>query len=204
MNRILRKLDELEKKLDRLASAPAVANAGEATAAAAGEKECIIKEFYVPSVYIYKHDDKGNQDGIYISCLDYAYVMQTSGGRFLMRGHLFGDTSNSTGTILSSLREFAEGLGLTIDKDAKKLTIAMQIINRFGHLVNGAYVRADGDLFTYRDFNFEEYVGALTNQELLANQYTNEAMKVDPAWSKEELLQQIIRFIGSLNSKYKR
>ena len=78
----------------------------------------------------------------------------------------------------------------------------MQIINKFGHFVNGAYVCADGNLFIYYDFNFEEYVGALTNQDLLANQFTNEAMKVDPSWSKEELLQQIIRFIGSLNSKY--
>lgn len=78
----------------------------------------------------------------------------------------------------------------------------MQIINRFGHIVNGVYVRGDGNLFTYWDFNFEAYVGVLTNQDLLANQFTNEAMKVDPAWSKEELLQEIIRFIGSLNSKY--
>lgn len=131
--------------------------------------------------------------------------MQTSGGRLLRRGDCaFGYNSNTStySTTAASLREFAEGLGLTIDKDAKKLTIAMQIINRFGHLVNGAYVRADGDLFTYQDFNFEEYVGVLTNQDLLANQYTNEAMKVDPSWTKEELLQQIIRFTGSLNSKY--
>lgn len=130
--------------------------------------------------------------------------MQTSGGKFLQIGRLFGYNSNanSFATSAASLREFAEGLGLAVDKDAKKLTIAMQIINCFGHLVNGAYVRADGDLFNYRDFNFEQYVGVLTNQDLLANQYTNEAMKVDPSWSKEELLQQIIRFAGSLNSKY--
>ncbi|MDE5735404.1 MAG: hypothetical protein K2H83_09760, partial [Duncaniella sp.] len=108
----------------------------------------------------------------------------------------------SNSTTPSSLREIAAGLGLTVAKDAKKLTVAMEIINRFGQCVNGMYIAANGDACTYRDFCFEEYVVALTNKDLLANQFSNEPMKVNPQWSKEELLLEIIRYIGSLNSKY--
>jgi|GEM_PF-6688146 len=198
MNRILKRLDNLEDRINKLSASKSCVSA---PGASSDGKISVVKSYRVPSVYIYKHDDAGKKCGSSIKSLGGDTVHLTSDGRIIEVYGWIGAASIN-GTTPGSLREIAAGLGLTVDKDAKKLTVAMEIINRFGQFVNGMYIEADGDVRTYRDFCFEDYVGALTNKDLLANQFSNEPMKVNPQWSKEELLLEIIRYIGSLNSKY--
>lgn len=200
MNRILKRLDNLEDRINKLSASQSCVSA---PGASSDGKISVVRSYRVPYVCIYKHDDAGKKCGIHIKELDRKEVHLTSDGRFIEEYiNPIGSTWESNGTTPGSLREIAAGLGLTVAKDAKKLTVAMEIINRFGQFVNGMYIAANGNAYRYRDFCFEEYVGALTNKDLLANQFTNEPMKVNPQWSKEELLLEIIRYIGSLNSKY--
>lgn len=199
MDRILKRLDNLEDRINKLSARLSCVAAPESSS---DKIISVVKSYRVPSVDIYKHDDKGKKIGFSILNLHGRTVHLTSDGRFITTIGLFGQTSNSDGTTPGSLRDIAAGLGLTVDKDAKKLTVAMEIINRFGQFVNGMYISASGDAYTYSDFCFEEYIGALTNKDLLANQFTNEPMKIDHQWSKEELLLEIIRYASSLNDMY--
>lgn len=200
MNRILKRLDNLEDRINKLSASKSCVSA---TGASSDGKISVVRSYRVPSVNIFKYDETGKESRNSIFSLSSKEVHLTSDGRFIFQEYnRIGRTSDTNSTTPGSLREIAAGLGLTVDKDAKKLTVAMEIINHFGQFVNGMYIAANGDACTYCDFGFEEYVGALTNKDLLANQFTNEPMKVNPQWSKEELLLEIIRYIGSLNSKY--
>ena len=200
MDRILKRLDNLEDRINKLSARSSCVAAPESSS---DKKISVVKSYNVPSVFIYKHDDKGKKLGIPILDLYSGTVHLTSDGRFITPSRCpFGDPSYSGSTTPGSLRDIAAGLGLNVDKDAKKLTVAMEIINRFGQFVNGMYISASGNAYTYRDFCFEEYIGALTNKDLLANQFTNEPMIIDQQWGKEELLLEIIRYAGSLNNKY--
>lgn len=200
MDRILRRLDELEARLNKLSAAGPATHA----APASDGKVTVVKTLYVPTFSIPARDSEGKKiDHKYIYSRGWKDVMVTSDGRFLMRyGSSLRTGINCDSTPISIIREIAQGLGMEVSSDAKKMTLVMQIINQFGQIVNGLYIQGDGEIYNYQDFCFEEYIGALTNQDLIAHEYTNEAMKINPQWSKEELLHEIIRYIGSLSTKY--
>lgn len=200
MDRILRRLDELEARLNKLSAAGPATHA----APASDGKVTVVKTLHVPTFSIPARDSEGKKLNGYIYCIGWNNVLVTSDGKFLKKNGLALGTSsiNCDSTPISIIREIAQGLGMEVSSDTKKMTLVMQIINQFGQIVNGLYIQGDGEIYNYQDFCFEEYTGALTNQDLIAHEYTNEAMKINPQWSKEELLHEIIRYIGSLSTKY--
>ncbi len=203
MERILKRFDELENLIKKSASQSCTSSA--TTSSFTGRIE-IPESFFIPNVYYARHDKDGKiqigENGwnkgkilVYDSSVT---IYRASDGKYYRTTGLVGSNQNSNGTTPTAIKEIAEGLGLPVDKEAKKLTIVQQIIERFGHIHNRLYFKGDGNVYNVTELDLAWLRSFLSNQELISEIYTNDAMKIDPNWDDWEFAHKAADYIRSL------
>lgn len=203
MERILKRFDELENLIKKSASQSCTSSA--TTSSYNGRIE-ILDSFFIPNVYYARHDKDGKiqigENGwnkgkilVYDSSVT---IYRASDGKYYRTTGLVGSNQNSNGTTPTAIKEIAEGLGLPVDKEAKKLTIVQQIIERFGHIHNRLYFKGDGNVYNVTELDLAWLRSFLSNQELISEIYTNDAMKIDPNWDDWEFAHKAADYIRSL------
>lgn len=203
MERILKRFDELENLIKKSASQSCTSSA--TTSSYNGRIE-ILDSFFIPNVYYARHDKDGKvqigengwNKGKILVYDSSATIYRASDGKYYRTTGLVGSNQNSNGTTPTAIKEIAEGLGLPVDKEAKKLTIVQQIIERFGHIHNRLYFKGDGNVYNVTELDLTWLRSFLSNQELISEIYTNDAMKIDPNWDDWEFAHKAADYIRSL------
>ncbi len=203
MERILKRFDELENLIKKSASQSCTSSA--TTSSYNGRIE-ILDSFFIPNVYYARHDKDGKiqigengwNKGKILVYDSSATIYRASDGKYYRNTGLVGSNQNSNGTTPTAIKEIAEGLGLPVDKEAKKLTIVQQIIERFGHIHNRLYFKGDGNVYNVTELDLAWLRSFLSNQELISEIYTNDAMKIDPNWDDWEFAHKAADYIRSL------
>lgn len=210
MERILKRFDELENLIKKSASQSCTSSA--TTSSYNGRIE-ILDSFFIPNVYYAHHnkdgkiqigEDEWNKGKILVYDYTSETIYRASDGKYYRTTGLVGSNQNSNGTTPTAIKEIAEGLGLPVDKEAKKLTIVQQIIERFGHIHNRLYFKGDGNVYNVTELNLAWLRSFLSNQELISEIYTNDAMKIDPNWDDWEFAHKAADYIRSLKRNDKK